>query len=66
MIEGASYVLAVQPDSKLRAYLDKVIAGIGAAQEPDGYLYTARTINPQHPHPWSGQTRWLRDPERKP
>jgi hypothetical protein len=63
IIEGASYVLAAQPDPKLRAYLDKVIAEIGAAQEPDGYLYTARTINPQHPHSWSGPTRWLRDPD---
>ena len=26
---------------------------VGAAQEPDGYLYTARTINPKHPHQWS-------------
>jgi DUF1680 family protein len=63
VIEGASYVLAAQPDAKLRAYLDKVIAEIGAAQEPDGYLYTARTINPRHPHQWSGPTRWLRDPD---
>jgi hypothetical protein len=64
VIEGASYVLATQPDPNLRAYLDKVIAGIGAAQEPDGYLYTARTINPQHPHPWSGPTRWLRESDQ--
>jgi len=64
VIEGASYVLAAQPDPNLRAYLDKVIAEIGAAQEPDGYLYTARTINPRHPHPWSGPTRWLREPDQ--
>jgi DUF1680 family protein len=63
IIEGASYVLATEPDPNLRAYLDKVIAEIGAAQETDGYLYTARTINPQHPHKWSGPTRWLRDPD---
>lgn len=64
VIEGASYVLAAQPDPNLRAYLDKVIAEIGAAQEPDGYLYTARTINPRHPHPWSGPTRWLRESDQ--
>jgi len=29
------------------------------AQEPDGYLYTARTIDPLHPHPWSGAERWI-------
>jgi uncharacterized protein len=63
ILEGAAYVLAVQPDPQLRAYLDKIIAEIAAAQEPDGYLYTARTINPQHPHAWSGPTRWLRDPD---
>ena len=54
MLEGASYALAVQPDPKIEAYLDDLIARIGAAQEHDGYLYTARTINPEHPHPWSG------------
>ncbi|MGD0814652.1 MAG: glycoside hydrolase family 127 protein [Verrucomicrobiota bacterium] len=64
VIEGASYVLAAQPYSNLRTYLDKVIAEIGAAQEPDGYLYTARTINPRHPHPWSGPTRWLRESDQ--
>src|SRR5436190_6262020 len=63
VLEGASYVLAVQPDPKLRAYLDDLIAKIGAAQEPDGYLYTARTINPAHPHDWSGPERWLKDPD---
>jgi DUF1680 family protein len=63
IIEGASYALAVQPDAKTRAYLDRLIAEIAAAQEPDGYLYTARTINPAHPHAWSGPQRWLRDPD---
>ncbi len=59
VIEGASYTLAVHPDPKLEAYVDGLIAKIAAAQEPDGYLYTARTINPQHPHPWSGPARWV-------
>lgn len=31
---------------------------VAAAQEPDGYLYTARTMNPKHPHNWSGPERW--------
>src|SRR6266571_3053109 len=52
VLEGASYALAVQPDPKMSAYLDQLIATIGKAQEPDGYLYTARTINPEHPHRW--------------
>lgn len=58
VLEGASYALSVQPDPKLSAYLDTLIAHIAAAQEPDGYLYTARTMNPDHPHKWSSPHRW--------
>jgi len=61
VLEGASYALAVQPDPKLQRYLDKLIAQIASAQEADGYLYTARTIDPQHPHPWSGKERWVEE-----
>ncbi len=59
VIEGASYTLSVHPDAKLEAYIDGLIEKIGAAQEKDGYLYTARTIDPAHPHPWSGNQRWI-------
>ena len=62
-IEGASFSLAVHPDSALQAYVDSLIAIVGAAQEPDGYLYTARTINPLQPHPWSGKQRWEKERE---
>ena len=58
IIEGASYSLSVHPDKALEQYLDSLISCIGAAQEPDGYLYTARTIDPEHPHPGAGKTRW--------
>jgi DUF1680 family protein len=58
VIEGASYTLGVVPDPKLEAYVDSLVAKIGAAQEPDGYLYTTRTIDPLHPHIWSGTRRW--------
>ena len=58
-IEGASYILQTYPDKQLRAYVDSVIDIIATAQEPDGYLYTARTQNPEHPHPWSGASRWV-------
>jgi hypothetical protein len=61
VLEGASYTLAVQPDTKRAAYLDHLISLIAAAQEPDGYLYTTRTIDPQHPHSWSGATRWVKE-----
>ena len=62
-IEGASYSLAVHPDPKLDAYVDSLISVVGKAQEPDGYLYTARTIDPLHPHPWSGAERWVKENE---
>ncbi|HUK18403.1 MAG TPA: glycoside hydrolase family 127 protein [Bryobacteraceae bacterium] len=58
VLEGAAYTLSVHPDARLEAYLDDAIAKIKAAQEPDGYLYTARTIDPLHPHAWSGPERW--------
>ena len=61
VLEGASYSLAVHPDPKLSAYLDSLIALFAAAQEPDGYLYTTRTIDPAHPHPWAGTNRWVNE-----
>ena len=62
-IEGASSVLQTYPDRKLEAYIDSVLAIVAAAQEPDGYLYTARTMNPEHPHEWAGDRRWVNDEE---
>ncbi|MGI4733717.1 MAG: glycoside hydrolase family 127 protein [Janthinobacterium lividum] len=62
-IEGASYSLSLYPDKKLEAYVDELIAKVGAAQEPDGYLYTARTIDPAHPHAWAGKERWEKERE---
>jgi len=44
VVEGAAYLLALQPDPKLDKYLDDLIVKIAAAQEDDGYLYTARTL----------------------
>ena len=64
VLEGASYALAVQPNPQLDAYVNKLVALIASAQEPDGYLYTARTIDPQHPHKWSGMKRWVNDPNQ--
>ncbi len=60
-IEGASYLLQTFPDKRLEAYIDSVLDVVAAAQLPDGYLYTARTINPAKPHPWSGETRWVKE-----
>ena len=60
-IEGASYLLQTYPDRRLRAYVDSVVDIIASAQEPDGYLYTARTQNPQQPHHWAGDRRWVKE-----
>ena len=57
-IEGASYLLQTYPDPELEAYIDSVLVIVAAAQEPDGYLYTSRTMNPKHPHEWAGSERW--------
>ena len=62
-IEGASFSLSLFPDKKLEAYIDSLIGIVAKAQEPDGYLYTARTINPQAPHAWAGTERWVKERE---
>ena len=43
-VEAASYSLATTPDPALGQRLDEIIALIGAAQRPDGYLNTYFTI----------------------
>ena len=60
-LEGAAYILQTYPDKKLEAYCDSVIDIIAKAQEPDGYLYTARTQNPADPHHWAGDRRWVKE-----
>ncbi|MEI6949031.1 beta-L-arabinofuranosidase domain-containing protein [Paraflavisolibacter sp. H34] len=61
VIEGASYALQVKPDPQLEQYLDSLIAIIAAAQEPDGYLYTFRTVKAAQPHGWIGGRRWEKE-----
>jgi hypothetical protein len=65
IIEGASYSLQTNPDAKLEVYLDTLIYKIGKAQEPDGYLYTNRTIAEMHGgkglHEWASKKRWEQD-----
>ena len=64
VIEGAAYSLMLHPDPELDAYIDQAISLIGAAQEGDGYLYTARTIAERNGTPEAlraeieGLTRW--------
>ena len=62
-IEGASFSLSLFPDKKLELYIDSLIDKIAKAQEPDGYLYTARTIDPLNPHKWAGMKRWEKERE---
>lgn len=62
-IEGASFSLSLIPDKKLDLYMDSLIEIVGKAQEQDGYLYTARTIDPEHVHPWLGKQRWEKERE---
>ena len=58
VMEGAAYTLSLKPDPKLKQVLDELIKVIGRAQEPDGYLFTARTVDPQKPALGSGAERW--------
>jgi DUF1680 family protein len=62
-IEGASYSISILPDARLDRYMDSLILKIGKAQEPDGYLYTARTIDPVNVGPWLGKERWEKERE---
>lgn len=64
VIEGASYCLSLEPNPALAEKLEEWITHVAAAQEPDGYIYTFRTMHPDSPgHPWIGQRRWEKDPE---
>ncbi|MDA3853288.1 MAG: glycoside hydrolase family 127 protein [Bacteroidales bacterium] len=58
-IEGASYAMQIKEDTALEHYIDSVLSLVASAQEPDGYLYTARTMNPAQPHHWAGDQRWV-------
>jgi DUF1680 family protein len=60
VIEGIAYSLHVHPDPELEEYTDGLIDLIAAAQEEDGYLYPARTADPENPAPGAGPERWSR------
>jgi len=59
VVEGTCYSLALNYDAKLDKQLDEIIAIIAAAQEEDGYLYAARTVDPKNPAPGAGRERWI-------
>jgi len=60
VVEGAAYSLQNHYDPKLDHYLDSLITLFAAAQEPDGYLYTIRTINKDT----TGSYDWIAGPTR--
>ncbi|HEY7700565.1 MAG TPA: beta-L-arabinofuranosidase domain-containing protein, partial [Vicinamibacteria bacterium] len=61
VIEAASYALAQEYDAALDAELDELIALLEKAQEADGYLFPARTIDPKNPAPGIGAERWVHE-----
>lgn len=63
IIEGASFTLQTTPDPDLSLSIDTLIYYISVAQEPDGYIFTNRTIDSTHLHDWVGKKRWEKDPE---
>src|ERR671913_280762 len=53
LIEGAAYSLQNHPDPELDRFVEGIITKIAAAQEPDGYLTTYKTIDPtKSPAEW--------------
>lgn len=58
IIEAASFSLINHPDPALSAKIDDLAAILAKAQQPDGYLMPARTINPQKPAAGLGTERW--------
>ncbi|MEZ5966444.1 MAG: glycoside hydrolase family 127 protein [Planctomycetota bacterium] len=61
IVEGIAYALHLQPDPALDARADELIAKIAAAQEEDGYLYTARTLKCERLKSWYGDARYEKE-----
>jgi len=63
---GAYTLLNLRADPRaaaLEASLDSLILLVGRAQEKDGYLYTARTMNPRELPDMSGKERFINEQE---
>ncbi|MBN2415272.1 glycoside hydrolase family 127 protein [bacterium] len=58
-MEAASYSLIQHPDAGLEVLMDSLVTLIGQAREEDGYLYSARTVDPDNPAPGAGSERWI-------
>jgi DUF1680 family protein len=57
-IEAAAYTLVHHPDPALQARVEALVELIAAAQQQDGYLFPARTIDPANPAPGVGPRRY--------
>ena len=58
-IEGASYSMQTYRDAAMEKHIDDILVIVAAAQEPDGYLYTPRSMNPANTaHRSVGGKRW--------
>ena len=51
VLEGAAYSLMTHPDARLESYADELIGYMAAAQEEDGYIYTAWTARDKIDNP---------------
>jgi DUF1680 family protein len=59
IIEAASYAIDKEPDPALEAELDSLVDLIAAAQQDDGYLFPALTVDPENPALGVGTERWM-------
>jgi len=67
IMEGAAYALMIEEDPELAAYLDTLVYYVSEAQEEDGYLYTAWTLNANEYIDfscctYSDEGRWIETP----
>jgi DUF1680 family protein len=64
ILEGMAYSIQTNYSKDMEDKMDELIALVGSAQEPDGYLYTPRTAGkPGALHSWVGGNRWEKDPD---
>src|SRR6185503_20067751 len=61
LLEAVGYSLVLHPDPALEKIADEQIDIIAKAQQPDGYIFPAHTIDPQNPAPGVGTERWSRE-----
>ncbi len=58
-IEAAAYTLKTHPDKALESDIARIVDLVARSQQPDGYLYPARTLGAKPPVPGIGAQRWV-------